>query len=185
MAAILAPVMTRLTRTQCPILANKIMTLMQLVRSQMSTYWLRIFFDRPCDSDEHTPAQESKRQRFSPVPSRQYMVDPSDSDDYDQLCDVPVRERKTGFMRPRIHWETVSSCSLDHVAQDDIDGEIARIMAKTMHDANIQVTPKYNSKAISHFRFKTVKDAISSVCSDTQQSNPCYLSTGIQLQVSI
>jgi hypothetical protein len=68
------------------------------------------------------------------------------------------------------------------VAQDDIDGEIARIMAKSMQDANIQVKPKYKSKAISRFRFKTVRDAISSVCSDTQQSNPCYLSTGIQLK---
>ena len=106
-------------------------------------------------------------------------MDPSNFYDYDQLCDVPVREHKTGFRRPRIHWETVSSWSRDHVAQDDIDGEIAIIMAKSMQDANIQVTPKYNSKAISHFRFKTVRDAISSVCSDTKRSNPCYLSTGI------
>jgi hypothetical protein len=42
-------------------------------------------FDGPSDSEEHTPAQKSKRQKFSPVPSRQYMADPSESDDYDRL----------------------------------------------------------------------------------------------------
>ncbi len=78
-------------------------------------------FDWPSDSDEHTPAQKSKWQKFSPIPSRQYGVGPSDYDGYDELYDVPVRERKTSFRRPHIHWETVSSWALKHVVQDDID----------------------------------------------------------------
>jgi hypothetical protein len=57
---------------------------------------------------------------------------------------------------PRLVWELVSSWSKDHVTPDDIEGEIARIMAKSMHDAKLEVTPKYNSRAISDFRLKTV-----------------------------
>jgi hypothetical protein len=76
---------------------------------------------------------------------------------YNALYDVPVRERKTGFRRPRIRWDTVSLWFRDHVAQDDIDGEIARIKAKSMQGANIQVTTKDKSKVILHLQFKTVR----------------------------
>ncbi len=46
--------------------------------------------------------------------------------------------------------------SLLHVSQEDINGEIARIMEKSMENANISVTPKQNAKAIAGFRQKTV-----------------------------
>ena len=71
--------------------------------------------------------------------------------------DLFVPKRKRGFKRPRIQWELVSSWNKDHVAADDYQGEIARIMAKSMHDAKLEVTPRYNSRAISDFRFKTVR----------------------------
>ena len=43
------------------------------------------------------------------------------------------------------------------MAPDDNQGEIARIMAKSVHDAKLEVTPRYNPRAISDFRFKTVR----------------------------
>jgi hypothetical protein len=59
---------------------------------------------------------------------------PSDSEcdisDRDELYDKKTRKR--GFKRPRIQWDRVSSWSKMHVAQDDIEGEIARIMAKSL-----------------------------------------------------
>ena len=64
---------------------------------------------------------------------------------------------KRGFKRPRLQWELVSSWNKDHVAQADYEGEIARIMAKSMHDARLEVTPRYNASAISDFRFKMVR----------------------------
>ncbi len=42
---------------------------MQLLRSQKTTAWLRKKIDKPSDSDEHRPAQNSKRQKFNPVPT--------------------------------------------------------------------------------------------------------------------
>ena len=42
------------------------------------------------------------------------------------------------------------------MALDDYEGEIARIMAKSLHDAKYAVTPRYNSCAISEFLYKTV-----------------------------
>ncbi len=44
-----------------------------------------------------------------------------------------------------------------HVALDDIEGGIARIMAKSLYDAKTNVTLKFNALAISNFRFKTVR----------------------------
>ena len=44
-----------------------------------------------------------------------------------------------------------------HISPDDYQGDIAIIMAKSMHDAKTEVTPKYNSRTIFNFRFKTVK----------------------------
>jgi hypothetical protein len=40
---------------------------------------------------------------------------------------------KRGFKRPRLQCELVSSWNKHHVAQEDYEGEIARIMAKSMH----------------------------------------------------
>ena len=48
---------------------------------------------------------------------------------------------------------------MDHTDQNPqahIYQEIARIMASSMADAKVDVTPKHNEKAISHFRLKTV-----------------------------
>jgi len=115
---------------------------------------------RSDDSDQHTPAQKSKR-RFSPAPSSALHDDdgPSESEsilsDRDEL--FGTKRYKRGFKRPRLVWELVSSWSKDHVTPDDIQGEIARIMAKSMHDAKLEVTPKYNSRAISDFRLKMVR----------------------------
>ena len=115
---------------------------------------------RSDDSDQHTPAQKSKR-RCSPAASSAHDDDvgPSDSErilsDRDGLSGP--KRYKRGFKRPRIQWELVSSWNKDHVAADDYEGEIARIMAKSMHDAKLEVTPRYNSRAISDFRLKTVR----------------------------
>jgi hypothetical protein len=115
---------------------------------------------RSDDSDQHTPAQKSKR-RCSPAASSALDEDvgPSDSEsilsERDEL--FGTKRYKCGFKRPRLVRELVSSWSKDHVSPDDIEGEIARIMAKSMHDAKVEVTPKYNARAISDFRLKTVR----------------------------
>ena len=112
---------------------------------------------RSDDSDQHTPAKKSKR-RCSPAASSAHDDDvgPSDSEsilsERDDL--FGPKRYKRGFKRPRILWELVSSWNKDHVAPDDYQGEIARIMAKSMHDAKLEVTPRYNPRAISDFRFK-------------------------------
>ncbi len=114
---------------------------------------------RSDDSDQHTPAQKSKR-RCSPAASSALDDDngPSDSESIlSERDDLFPKRYKRGFKRPRLVWELVSSWSKDHVTPDDIEGEIARIMAKSMHDAKLEVTPKYNSRAISDFRLKTVR----------------------------
>ena len=115
---------------------------------------------RSDDSDQHTPAQKSKR-RFSPAPSSALHDDDGPSESESILSDrddlFGTKRYKRGFKRPRLVWELVSSWSKDHVSPDDIQGEIARIMAKSMHDAKLEVTPKYNSRAISDFRLKTVR----------------------------
>ena len=119
-----------------------------------------------CKSDSssmHTPAQKSKRaQPFTPPRfQKDYYVPPSDSDtqdrDRDDLFFGSSPGRKRGFKRIRSQWDNVMSWSLMHVSQEDINGEIARIMAKSMEDANISATPKHNSRAVSHFRQKTVR----------------------------
>ena len=119
-------------------------------------------FDGLSDSDQHTPAQKSKRQRAG-SPASQNFEESGDgaSDlesfgtDRDELRGSSGRRR--GFKRPRIEWELVSSWNKDHVAQEDYEGEIARIMAKSLWDSKTAVSPKYNAKAISDFRFKTVR----------------------------
>ena len=111
-------------------------------------------------SSLHTPAQKSKRaQPFTPPQfQKDYVVPPSDSDtqDRDDLCFGSSPGSKHGFKRIHSQWDNVMSWSLLHVSQDDINGEIAKIMAKSMQDANISVTPKHNLRAVSHFRQKTV-----------------------------
>ncbi len=64
---------------------------------------------------------------------------------------------KRSFKRPRLQWEFVLPWNKHHVAQEDYEGEIARIMAKSMHDARLEVTLGYNARAISYFRFKMVR----------------------------
>jgi hypothetical protein len=114
------------------------------------------------DSSEHTPAQKSKRQ---PEPFTQHGDEPpalvGESDDEDRAEEtdeetLAARLDKSQIKRPRVEWEHVSSWSRKQVSQDDYEGEIARIMAKSLNDAKHVVTPKYNPQAISYFRFKTV-----------------------------
>ena len=141
------------------------------------------------DSSSHTPAQKSKRQCLTPQRRQsKYVVGPSDSEcdisDRDELYDKKTRKR--GFKRPHIQSDLVSSWRKMHVAQDDIDGESARIMAKSLYDAktNVTVTPKFNARAISDFRFKTVRlfsplqyfdcnrtkiDSLHAICRSTNQ----------------
>ena len=91
------------------------------------------------DSDQHT---SSKRQRsFSPTSENgvESSVGLSGSEsiltDRDDLLPVGPSRRKRGsrdFKRPRIKWELVSLWNKDHVAQDDYQGAIAGIMAKSL-----------------------------------------------------
>ncbi len=115
------------------------------------------------DSDSsslHTPAQKSKRaQQFTPPRSpKEYEIPPSDpeSSELDQLFPDFPRGRKRGIKRVHGKWETGGSWSSQHVPKDDIRKEVARIMAKSMEDANNAVTTEQNAKAVSHFRQKTV-----------------------------
>ena len=59
-------------------------------------------------------------------------------------------ECKRGFKRPRTHWDLCSTWTRAHVGQDDIKGEITRIMAIYVGVANIEVTLnrslKHNTK---------------------------------------
>ncbi len=63
---------------------------------------------------------------------------------------------RTGFRRSRIYWTNVASWSLAQTTEEVILEEISRLLAASMVDAKVKVTPKYNRKAISHFRLKTV-----------------------------
>ena len=60
-------------------------------------------------------------------------------------------------MRPRIKWANVASWNTDQNTEAHIYQEIARIMAVSMSNAQVEVTPKPNEKAISHFRLKTAR----------------------------
>jgi len=112
------------------------------------------------DSSSHTPAQKSKRRRMVSIsPCRSPSPLPMEAElepfGYDSLSDSTPR-RRTGFTRPRINWTNVASWSLSANTEEDVLEEIARIMAASMADAKVEVTLKYNQKAISHFRLKTV-----------------------------
>jgi hypothetical protein len=113
------------------------------------------------DSASHTPAQKSKRRLPNPQKSKRRLPNPrtpSDSEEFDiERDELYPPQRKTGFSRPRTLWNNVAEWNLQHNNQEDIDGEIARIMAKSMKDAQVNVTPKTNSHAISDFRLKQVR----------------------------
>ena len=72
-------------------------------------------------------------------------------------------DRQRGFKRVRTKWENVMTWSLLHIREDDVNEGIARIMAKSLKDANVPVTPKHDAKEISHFRQKLVRGFISSL----------------------
>jgi hypothetical protein len=78
----------------------------------------------------------------SPIPAEPFH--------YDSLSDSTPR-RRTGFRRPRIQWADVASWSTDQNTEAHIYQEISRIMAVSMSYAKVEVTPKHNEKAISHF----------------------------------
>ena len=112
------------------------------------------------NSSEHTPAQKSKRQPFTQRSvEHSEAVPESDAEELAEETDdetLAARVSKSGIRRPRLDWEHVSTWNRAQVAPDDYEGEIARIMAKSLHDAKYAVTPRYNSRAISEFRYKTV-----------------------------
>ncbi len=153
MAAILAQVLSPATRRQCPKLRQLILIPMRLKRNPMAN---------PVKSKYSTGNQFGPtKRRCSPAASSadDDVVGPSDSEsflsDRDEL--FGPKRYKRGFKCPHLKWELVSSWNKDHVAQADYEGEIARIMAKSMHDARLEVTPRYYPRAISDFRFKMVR----------------------------
>ena len=84
-----------------------------------------------------------------------------ESDDEDRAEDTDEETQASRLdtsqiKRPRVEWEHVSFWSRKQVSKDDYEGEISRIMARLLSDAKHVVTPKYNPRAISDFRFKTV-----------------------------
>jgi hypothetical protein len=91
------------------------------------------------DSSNHTPAQRSKRQRSTPE-RRQSKYGLSDHQTQSAKNLLDARTRKRGVKRPRIQWDLVSSWKKMHVAQDEYEGEIARITAKSLYDAEINLT---------------------------------------------
>ena len=112
------------------------------------------------DSSSHTPAQKPKRRRqLSMSPPKSPSPTPPEPElepfQYESLSDSAPR-RNTGFRRPRIQWTNVASWNTNQNPQAHSYQEIARIMASSMADAKVNVTPKHNEKAISHFRLKTV-----------------------------
>ncbi len=112
------------------------------------------------DSSSHTLAQKSECLRTlslspckSPCPlPMQAELEPFG---YDSLFDSTPLHR-TGFRRQRINWTNVTSWSLAQNTKEAILEEVSRIMAASMADAKIEVTPKYNKKAISYLRSKMV-----------------------------
>ncbi len=74
--------------------------------------------------------------------------------EYDSLSESTPR-RRTGFRRPRIDWVNVSSLKTGQIPEPAVQDEISRIMASSLADAKVEVTPRANEKAIAHFRLKT------------------------------
>jgi len=112
------------------------------------------------NSSEHTPAQKSKRLPFTQRSQEHSVAVPeSDAEELAEGTDdetLASRVSKSAIRRPRLDWEHVSTWNRQQVAPDDYEGEIARIFAKSLHDAKYAVMPRYNSRAISEFRYKTV-----------------------------
>ncbi len=79
--------------------------------------------------------------------------------EFDYLSDSAPRH-KTGFRRPRLHWAPVASWNLEHNTEEAVFQEISIILAASVADAQVSVTPKHNLKAISHFRLKQVSPGI-------------------------
>ncbi len=122
----------------------------------------QIFDGQQSDSDQHTPAQKSKRLRAVSPASEGCDENGDGASDLERI--LTERDelfgpsgRKRGFKRPLIEWELVSSWNKDHASQDDYEGEIARIMAKSLMDSKTAVSPKYNANEFSDFRYKTVR----------------------------
>jgi hypothetical protein len=115
------------------------------------------------DSSQHTPAQRSKTDRFtqrrdydSDIPD---LVDESSDEECADATDeetASFRVRKSGFKRPRLQWQHVQTWNREHVTKHDYEGEVARILARSLQDAKYEVTPKFNARAISDWRYKTV-----------------------------
>ena len=92
-----------------------------------------------CHLESYTPVQD-RAKSYVPVRTGTYRY-------------MPVHA-STGFLEKYV---LVRTGIFVHVSPDDYQGEIARIMAKSMHDAKTEITLKYNARAISDFRLKTVR----------------------------
>jgi hypothetical protein len=160
MAAILAPVATLASRVMSPKLRNMIQMPMRLKQNQMTA---AVKSKNLMGNLIRTSTLQLKNPRGS---VSVWMLSPK------LLSVILIRmTMSVGFL-------TVTSCSGTvvgrlqasthsmgagfvmeqlHVSPDNYQGENARIMAKSMHDAKTEVTPKYNARATSDFRFKTVR----------------------------
>jgi len=115
--------------------------------------------DNSDDSINHTPAQKSRRRKLSMSPLKSPSPLPMEPElepfGYDSLSESTPR-RRTGFKRPRINWVDVSSWNTDQIPEPTVQDDIERIMAGSLADAKVEVTPRSNEKAIAHFRLKAV-----------------------------
>ncbi len=57
-------------------------------------------------------------------------------------------------------WAPVASWNLEQYTEEAVFQEISRIIAASMADAQVSVTPKHNLKAFSHFRLRQVSSCI-------------------------
>ena len=110
------------------------------------------------DSSQHTPAQPSKRQRFSPSPSRKsrIVVGESDSDGFERDDLLGPPQRKRGFKRPRQPWSLVKEWPLAEYGREIVYEEIKAICEQSLEDAGGKAYADHNPRSIGGFRLKQV-----------------------------
>ncbi len=114
------------------------------------------------DSDDlsnHTLAPKSRRSKLSMSPCKSPSPLPMEPEleqfGYDSLPEsTPLR--RTGFKRPRINWVDVSRWNADEIHEATVQDDIERIMAGSLANAKVEVSPRSNEKAIAHFQLKVV-----------------------------
>ena len=112
------------------------------------------------DSSQHTPAQPSKRQRFSPSPVKKsrIVVGESDSDGIERDDLFAPRPRKRGFKRPRQPWSLVKEWPLSEYGREIVYEEIKAICEQSLEDAGGKAYADKNSRSIGGFRLKQVSE---------------------------